>query len=160
MEWSARQRWLAAIDAAVGEGGVRVLLLLRLSPVVPFSLLNYILGITRTRLVDYVMASVGMLPGTVGYVYFGSLLSSVRDAARGATPGQNGNMRAAAIYWSILGAGLVATVVALFLVGRAVRRELVRVGLVRRDAADVAPTASSDTNEGSSSPKPASPSSV
>ena len=55
-----------AVDAAVGKGGFKIVLLLRLSPIFPFTLLNYALGLTRVRLRDYVLASfIGMLPGTV-----------------------------------------------------------------------------------------------
>ena len=68
---------LRAIDAAVGEKGFRVVLLLRLSPVVPFSLLNYALGATRVRFWTYVGASVlGMLPGTFLYVSLGAAATS------------------------------------------------------------------------------------
>ena len=63
-----------AIDLAVEHEGWKIVGLLRLSPVVPFNLLNYAFGVTRVRLRDYVVASwAGMLPGTVLYVYLGSL---------------------------------------------------------------------------------------
>lgn len=63
-----------AIDRAVGEQGFQIVLLTRLSPVIPFNLLNYALGLTRVKLCDYVVASwIGMLPATVVYVYLGSL---------------------------------------------------------------------------------------
>ena len=58
----------AAIDRAVGAQGRWIVFLLRLSPVFPFNLLNYALGLTRVRFTDYVVASVGMLPGTLLYV--------------------------------------------------------------------------------------------
>jgi uncharacterized membrane protein YdjX (TVP38/TMEM64 family) len=67
----------AAIDAAVGRNGLWVVTLLRLSPVFPFSLLNYALGLTRIRLRDFVLGSfVGMLPGTLLYAYLGSLVTN------------------------------------------------------------------------------------
>ena len=81
---------LRAIDAAVGEKGFRVVLLLRLSPVVPFSLLNYALGATRVRFWTYVGASVlGMLPGTFLYVSLGAAATSaaqLRGARAGLVP--------------------------------------------------------------------------
>ena len=68
---------LRAIDAAVGARGFRVVLLLRLSPVVPFSLLSYALGATRVGFWTYVVASlVGMLPGTFLYVSLGAAATS------------------------------------------------------------------------------------
>src|SRR5439155_916479 len=66
----------AAIDRAVGAEGRKIVFLLRLSPVFPFNLLNYGLGVTRVRFVDFFLASVGMLPGTVLYVYSGKLLGA------------------------------------------------------------------------------------
>src|SRR5512134_2247807 len=54
----------AAIDRAVGAQGRKIVLLLRLSPVFPFNLLNYALGLTRVSLADYALAAFGMLPGT------------------------------------------------------------------------------------------------
>jgi len=63
----------SAIDRAVGESGFRIVFLLRLSPVIPFNLLNYALGLTRVGFGTYLLASfLGMLPGTFLYVYLGS----------------------------------------------------------------------------------------
>ena len=62
-----------AIDRAVGEQGFKIVLLTRLSPIFPFNLLNYAFGLTKVRLWQYVLASwIGMLPGTIMYVYLGS----------------------------------------------------------------------------------------
>lgn len=64
----------AAVDQAVAREGWKIVLLTRLSPVFPFTLLNYAFGLTQVRLREYVLASwIGMMPGTVMYVYFGSL---------------------------------------------------------------------------------------
>jgi uncharacterized membrane protein YdjX (TVP38/TMEM64 family) len=74
----------AAIDEAVGESGFKIVFLLRLSPVLPFNLLNFALGLTRVSLRDYVVASfLGMLPGTLLYVYLGSLVTSASEIAAG-----------------------------------------------------------------------------
>jgi len=62
------------IDNAVAKEGWRIVGLTRLSPVFSFNLLNYAYGLTRVSLKEYVLASwIGMLPGTVMYVYIGSL---------------------------------------------------------------------------------------
>ena len=74
----------AAIDRAVGAQGRRIVFLLRLSPVFPFTLLNYALGLTRVRFADYLLASIGMLPGTLLYVYYGKLAGDVAALAGGA----------------------------------------------------------------------------
>lgn len=64
----------AAIDRAIGEDGFRVVALLRLSPLLPFALSNYLYGLTSVRLRPYVLASwLGMLPGTFAYVSAGTV---------------------------------------------------------------------------------------
>jgi len=73
-----------AIDRAIGKQGTKIVLLLRLSPVFPFNVLNYLLGLTRVPFWNYVGASfIGMLPGTVLYVYLGSLGKAGLEAAAG-----------------------------------------------------------------------------
>lgn len=77
----------AAIDAAVAQGGFRLVLLLRLSPLFPFNLLNYMLGVTRVSLRDYVLGSlIGMAPGTLLYLYLGSLVTSASQLLSGERP--------------------------------------------------------------------------
>jgi len=74
-----------AIDKAVAREGLKIVLLTRLSPVFPFNLLNYAFGLTQVSLKDYFLGSVGMIPGTIMYVYIGSLAG---DLATIGTPGQ------------------------------------------------------------------------
>lgn len=102
----------AAIDRAVGSQGLRLVFLLRLSPVFPFNLLNYALGLTRVRFSDYLLASFGMLPGTLLYVYYGRLAGDVAALAGGAP------VRRDAAYYTVLVLGLVATVAVTTLVTR------------------------------------------
>jgi uncharacterized membrane protein YdjX (TVP38/TMEM64 family) len=66
-----------AIEAAVSKEGLKVVLLTRLSPVFPFNLLNYAFGVTGVSLQDYVIGSIGMIPGTILYVYIGSLVGDL-----------------------------------------------------------------------------------
>ncbi len=111
----------AAIDAAIGEGGFKIVFLLRLSPVFPFNLLNYALGATRVRLRDYVAASfLGMLPGTFLYVYLGSLVPNASALLSGSRP--SGGLLSQVVYW----AGLLATVLATVMITRIARRALSR----------------------------------
>ena len=108
----------AAIDRAVGAQGRRIVFLLRLSPVFPFNVLNYGLGLTKVRFADYVAASVGMLPGTLLYVYYGKLAGDVAALAGGAAPEKGAG------YYTVLILGLVATIVVTTLVTRTARRAL------------------------------------
>jgi uncharacterized membrane protein YdjX (TVP38/TMEM64 family) len=73
----------AAIDRAIGREGRKITFLLRLSPAIPFTLLNYALGLTRVRFTDALVASVGMLPGTLLYVYLGSVAGDAASASAG-----------------------------------------------------------------------------
>ena len=74
----------AAIDNAVAGQGFKIVLLTRLSPMFPFNMLNYVFGLTKVSFAKYALASwIGMLPGTIMYVYFGASLRSLTDAATG-----------------------------------------------------------------------------
>ncbi|UCE87632.1 MAG: TVP38/TMEM64 family protein, partial [Deltaproteobacteria bacterium] len=108
----------AAIDAAIGRQGLKIVFLLRLSPAFPFNLLNYALGLTQVRLVDYFVASVGMLPGTLLYVYYGRVVGDVAALAAGAAPEKG------AADYAVLALGLVATILVTALVTRIARRAL------------------------------------
>jgi len=108
----------AAIDRAVGREGRKIVFLLRLSPVFPFNLLNYALGLTQVRLVDYVVASLGMLPGTLLYVYTGKLIGDVAAVAGGV------ETEAGSGEWVVRGVGLVATAVVTLYITRIARRAL------------------------------------
>jgi uncharacterized membrane protein YdjX (TVP38/TMEM64 family) len=80
------------IDRAVAGKGFKIVLLTRLSPIIPFTLQNYGYGLTGVSLKDYFFASwIGMIPGTIMYVYIGSLITEITQIASGQTtvvPGQ------------------------------------------------------------------------
>jgi uncharacterized membrane protein YdjX (TVP38/TMEM64 family) len=74
----------AALDRAAGKDGFLIVLLVRLSPLFPFNLTNYGLGLTSVQFRDYLFASwIGMLPGTALYVYIGSLALDITEIASG-----------------------------------------------------------------------------
>ena len=116
--WAARDPRFAAIDEAVGREGWKIVLLTRLSPVFPFNLLNYLYGLTRVRLGPYVLASwIGMMPGTVLYVYLGFAGRAVAQAASGRTARTPAEYAA----WTI---GLIAAFAVTIYVTRLARRAL------------------------------------
>ncbi|KAM1789820.1 hypothetical protein ACFX12_033942 [Malus domestica] len=96
-----------AIDKAIGENGFRVVTLLRLSPLLPFSLGNYLYGLTSVKFVPYVLGSwLGMLPGTWAYVSAGAFgRAIIQEESDVGLPGGNGQLLT-------LGLGLVATALA------------------------------------------------
>ena len=107
-----------ALDQAVAAGGFKIVLLTRLSPLFPFTLLNYAFGLTRVRFRDYLLASwIGMLPGTVMYVYLGSTVQELADVAAGSVEG--GQARRLLFF-----VGLAATVVVTVYVTRLARQAL------------------------------------
>jgi uncharacterized membrane protein YdjX (TVP38/TMEM64 family) len=106
-----------AIDRAIAEKGWKVVALLRLSPVIPFSLSNYLYGLTRVRFAPYLVTSwVAMLPGTILYVWLGAAGRAAAAAGRGQgrSPWE----------WALLAAGLAATVAVTVLLSRAARQQL------------------------------------
>jgi uncharacterized membrane protein YdjX (TVP38/TMEM64 family) len=108
----------AAIDRAVGAQGFKMVLLLRLSPVFPYNLLNYSLGLTKVRFADYVLASIGMLPGSLLYTWSGVVVGDVIRLAGGGGPERG------PAYYAVVVLGLAATVAVTALVTRTARRAL------------------------------------
>jgi len=109
---------ISAIDSAVSAKGRRLVFLLRLSPVMPFNFLNYALGLTTISVSDFMLASAGMIPGSVVYAYWGKVAGEALLAT-----GQTPVPRNASYYLFLLG-GLAATVAATTLVTRTARRAL------------------------------------
>lgn len=111
----------ASVDRAVGREGARIVFLMRLSPVFPFNVLNYLLGLTSIRFWPYVLASwAGMLPGTLLYVYLGYIGRAAAEAAAGGAGAADGG----ALRYVYLGVGLLATLGVTIYVTRLARRAL------------------------------------
>lgn len=70
-----------ALNAAMNEKGFRIMVLLRLSPVIPFNVINYIAGVTGITLLEYTISLLALLPGTVLYVFLGASAGSLADSA-------------------------------------------------------------------------------
>jgi uncharacterized membrane protein YdjX (TVP38/TMEM64 family) len=108
-----------AIDAAIAREGRKIVTLTRLSPVFPFVLLNYALGLTQVSLLDYVIGCLGMIPGTVMYVYLGSLAGNL------ATIGQSPDLpEVQRVQWVLRIVGLVATIVVSLYIARIAKNAL------------------------------------
>ena len=121
-DW-ARRRLLAAprlqaIEAAVSREGLKLVLLTRLSPAFPFSVLNLAYGLSGVSLRDYSLGLIGILPGTILFCGLGALAGDVArfgDVLAG---------QADAGTWGLRLVGLLATLAAVWLVGRAAERAL------------------------------------
>jgi uncharacterized membrane protein YdjX (TVP38/TMEM64 family) len=107
-----------AIDEAVGQEGFKIVLLTRLSPIFPFNLLNYAYGVTGVSLKDYLLACVGMIPGTILYVYLGSLAGNL------ATIGTSAQPTNPTLQWSIRIIGFIATVAVTLYITKIARQAL------------------------------------
>ena len=125
----ARTRWMqritadrrvAAVRHAVAGGGVRIMLLLRLSPLVPYSILNYALALSGVRYADFVVALLGMIPAILLYTYYGKVVGDVAALAAGVSPPRGVE------YYVLLAVGLVTVVVSTTMITRAARREMER----------------------------------
>ena len=114
----------ATLDRAVAAQGRRIVFMLRLSPAVPFNFLNYALGITTVRFIDYVIASIAMLPGALLFVYYGKLIGDVAALAGGAPVPHDG------VYWTATLLGLMATVAVSLTLARVATRALREASLV------------------------------
>ena len=80
-DWIAKKvegkKFFSALDNAIAREGLKLIFLIRLSPAFPFNLLNYALGLTKVSLPNYVLGTTGIIPGTIMYVYLGSLVSDL-----------------------------------------------------------------------------------
>jgi uncharacterized membrane protein YdjX (TVP38/TMEM64 family) len=130
--WAESNPKFAALDHAIGQNGFKMVCLSRLSPVFPFTLLNYLLGLTKVRTPAYVLANLfGMLPGTFLYVYLGA---TAGDAL-------TDNTANSATWWQqdFKVIGLLATVAIIVIVTRIARKALVQAEAANNNPQPVEP---------------------
>jgi len=116
LAWLDRDPRVVIVRQAVAGEGAWVQFLLRLSPLIPFNLLNYALGLSRVRYRDFLLATVGMVPAIVMYTYYGKVVGDVAKLAAGVAAPRGPE------YYVLLVVGLITTVVATTLITRAARR--------------------------------------
>lgn len=111
---------LRAVEGAVGTSGLKIVTLIRLSPILPSSVTSYILGATSLRARDFIVGTaIGTLPSTILHVSIGAGLASTRDALD-----REGMSMPEKV---LLGAGLLATVTVVTFIARRARTELDRL---------------------------------
>lgn len=109
--WINRDARLVALNLAVSTQGWRVVGLMRLSPMLPYGVQNYLFSVTRIRFVPYVLATlIGIMPATALYVYIGTLGQAVGTAGF--------------VQWVLVLAGLAATVAVAWFIGKQARAVL------------------------------------
>lgn len=118
ISWLDRDPRVAAVRRAVAGQGVWMMFLLRLSPLVPFVQLNYALVLSGVRYRDYLIATLGMWPTIVMYVYYGKVAGDVAALAAGVGP------KRGVEYYVLLVVGLIATILATTMVTRAAKRAM------------------------------------
>jgi uncharacterized membrane protein YdjX (TVP38/TMEM64 family) len=125
-DWAQRQLAalpkLQAVERAVSREGLKLVLLTRLSPAFPFSLLNLAYGLSDVSLRDYTLGLIGILPGTILFCGLGALAGDV------ARFGEVLSGEADASTWALRITGIVATVTVVWLVSKAARQALQDAG--------------------------------
>ena len=100
-----------SIDDGINEESWKIVILARLSPVIPFFILNYALGITKIRFFHFIIASwIGMIPGTMTYVLMGSMGKAIVYGKK------------SLLEWGLLGIGIIATVFVSILISNIVKK--------------------------------------
>ena len=121
--WYRKFRVMEAVDSAVAEQGLKIVTLLRLSPVVPFTLFNYIMGLTSVGFREYIVGTVvGIVPGTTAFVFIGTTLQSIGGDE--SSEEEEEDSSAATVRLVILIVGAVATLVAVVVISKFAKREL------------------------------------
>ena len=119
---------LLALDRVIGADGRKLVFLLRLSPVIPFVVSNYALGVTRVRLADFMIGTIGLAPLVFSYAAFGKAAGAT-DAAGHST-----------MQLPVIIIGIAATLVLGWLVARMVRKAIAEAELQSEMRAAATPT--------------------
>ena len=118
LHWIDRDPRVAATRRAVVKDSAWIMFLLRLSPLVPYNLLNYALALSGVNYRDYLLASVGMIPAILMYAYYGTVAGDVTRVLAVVSP------RRGTEYYVLLVVGLIATFVATHMISRAAKKAM------------------------------------
>jgi len=122
LRWIDRDPRVASTRRAVVRDSAWIMFLLRLSPLVPYNLLNYALALSGVRFRDYLVALVGMFPAITMYAYYGKVAGDVTRIAAGVSPPRGTE------YYAMMVIGLIATFAATHLIGRAAKKAMAEEG--------------------------------
>lgn len=113
--WVPKRIPIDWVDQGIAAHGWRFILLIRLSPVAPFSFISYAFGLTKVRLLDFLLGTAGSFPALAAYVYSGSLSKNLFSVLNGQGEGPKW------LQISLLTAGVLATIMAVVVTGRIVK---------------------------------------
>ena len=111
---------VAAVRSAIVDQGVWIMFLLRLSPLIPYTPLNYALALSGVRYRDFLVALLGMIPAILMYTYYGKVVGDVAALAAGVSPPRGPE------YYAMAATSIVAILVTTAIVTRAAQRALQR----------------------------------
>eukprot|EP00357_Protocruzia_adherens_P003189 CAMPEP_0114989224 /NCGR_PEP_ID=MMETSP0216-20121206/10074_1 /TAXON_ID=223996 /ORGANISM="Protocruzia adherens, Strain Boccale" /LENGTH=308 /DNA_ID=CAMNT_0002352169 /DNA_START=650 /DNA_END=1576 /DNA_ORIENTATION=+ len=109
-----------AIEMIIQDQGLKLVTLMRLSPLIPFNLLNYLLGTTTVTIREYMIGGFGMIPGTIAYVYLGATLNNIADVSSGGTGG-------GPVQLSLMIGGTIIAIVGVCYITYIAKKELKRI---------------------------------
>ncbi|GMP91077.1 hypothetical protein CsSME_00041930 [Camellia sinensis var. sinensis] len=107
-----------AVAIAIQRSGFKIVLLLRLVPLLPFNMMNYLLSVTPVRLGEYMLASwVGMMPITFALVYVGTTLKDLSDVTHGWA-------EVSTTRWVLIAAGFMISVILMVYITKVAKASL------------------------------------
>jgi len=113
-EQVAKNKKFTLINMAVEKNAWLIIFMIRLSPVLPFGLCNYLFGVTKVKFSTYWTATTaGLIPCTLAYTYLGSLISSLTDIyddAEGEGDSRATTLIAVAMVLTVLGITVITLV--------------------------------------------------
>ena len=77
VHYTSKSAKFKLIDNVVGMNGFKVTFLLRLSPITPYNVFNYFMGLTSVKLSSYMFACIGMIPDSIVYCFIGGSIASI-----------------------------------------------------------------------------------
>ncbi|HIK14551.1 MAG TPA: TVP38/TMEM64 family protein [Leptolyngbyaceae cyanobacterium M33_DOE_097] len=132
-EWVCQRwghlRYFQGLNQAVTQQGCKIVFLTRLSPLFPFNLLNYLFGVTQVSLKDYVFGSFGIFPGTLLYVYLGSLTRDFAQLDRAGSVMASLPAELHPLLWGIRIIGLLSAIATTLYLSRLAKKYLAELGL-------------------------------
>ncbi|KAL3923761.1 MAG: hypothetical protein SGILL_001464, partial [Bacillariaceae sp.] len=119
LKLSKKYKIFEALDRAMAENGLKIMALLRLSPIIPFNIINYVAGVTSISFWSYCLALFAIIPGTTLYVFLGASAGSLAESA---TSGDS-----ATITIVVVVVGVVFGILAIAMTSYYAKKELNRV---------------------------------